>query len=102
MSSGDIDSIIGREEWIARQSAAGREADRVWLKVLQSMTPSKRLEKAFQLSEEVRQVTLAGIRSRYPDDSEEEVRQRLVDQLLAVHGTSLAEICRKQKEERDQ
>ena len=58
------------------------------------------IAKAFQLTEEVREVMRAGIRNRNPNASEDEIQHLSINQLLAAHGTSLEEIRSKQKEER--
>lgn len=96
-----LPSTIPLEDRIAAESEGGREALRVWQHVWQNMSGEQRIAKAFQLTEEVRQVTRAGIRSRNPDASEDEIQRLYVDQMLAAHGTSLEEIRIKQMEERD-
>ena len=101
MKTVDIDSIIGREELIARETQAGRQGLAVYVKALRELTPEGRIARAFRLTEEVKQIAIAGIRSRNPDASEEEVQQIYVNQKLAIHGTSLEEIRQEQKEALD-
>ena len=91
--------MISREDRIAMQSEHGREMLRVRREIWRKMTPSKRLEKAFRLTEELREFARAGLRARFPDATESEIRRMHADQLLAIHGTSRAEIRLKQQEE---
>ena len=93
-------SSVPLEDRIAAETEGGREALRVWREIWRNMTGEQRIAKAFQLTEEVRQVMRAGIQSRNPDASEDKIQQLHVNQLLAAHGTSLEEIRIKQKEER--
>lgn len=87
------------EYQIAKSTAAGREALEVWERVLREMSPEKKLEKAFELTELTRQTMRAGIRDDHPEATEEEIQAMYVDRLLSYHGTSLAEVRRLQAEE---
>ena len=49
------------------------EADAVQLLILRSRTGAQRLQMALQLSEDVRAISRAGIHSRHPDYSEQEL-----------------------------
>ena len=93
-------SSVPLEDRMAAETEGGREALRVWRDIWRNMTGEQRIAKAFQLTEEVRQVMQAGIRSRHPHASEDTIQHLYVNQLLAAHGTSLEEIRTKQKEER--
>lgn len=95
-----FDATIKLEDQIAGETEAGRESLRVWSDVWRNMTGEQRIAKAFQLTEEVRQVMRSGIQSRNPDASEEEIQRLYVNQLLSAHGTSLEEIRAKQRKER--
>ncbi|MCA9138219.1 MAG: hypothetical protein KDB00_15715 [Planctomycetales bacterium] len=92
-------SSVPLEDQIAAETEGGRDALRIWREIWRNMTGEQRIEKAFRLTEEVRQVMRAGIRSRHPHASEDEIQLLYVNQLLAAHGTSLEEIRTKQKEE---
>lgn len=92
-------STIPLEDRIAAETESGREALRVYREVWMKMSGKERVEKAFRLTEEIRQVMRAGIRAQNPDASEDQIQALYVDRLLAAHGTSLKEIRRKQKEE---
>ena len=45
-------------------------------------TPTRKMEMVAQLNASVRTLALAGLRSRYPEASEAELRRRLADLLL--------------------
>jgi hypothetical protein len=95
-----LTSSIPLEDRIAAETEGGREARRVWRNIWRNMTGEQRIAKAFQLTEETREVMRAGIRNRNPNASEDEIRHLYLNQLLAAHGTSLEELKNKQKEER--
>ncbi len=59
-------------------------ADARYHELLRRMPPEKRLEAAMRLSLAVRELALAGIRSRHPDASEHELRVRLAARLYGV------------------
>jgi hypothetical protein len=50
------------------------EAYGVHLNIYRQMAPSRRLELALQMSDSLRRVVAAGVRSRHPEYSEEQVR----------------------------
>src|SRR5262249_41651596 len=54
------------------------EAARVQFEVFRRMSPSKRLELAFQMSDSLRQLVADGVRSRHPDYSEHQVRPAVI------------------------
>ncbi|MDV6030981.1 MAG: hypothetical protein F9B45_12940 [Phycisphaera sp. RhM] len=82
------------------ETEARRESLRVWRDIWRNMTGEQRIAKAFQLTEEVRQVMRAGIRSRNPEASEEHIQYLCVNQLLAAYGPPLEQIKHQQKEDR--
>jgi hypothetical protein len=47
---------------------------KVYLEVLKKMSPAERLEKAFQLSKMTKQLFLEGLRKRFPEKNEMEIR----------------------------
>ncbi|MFN8611756.1 MAG: hypothetical protein U0931_29695 [Vulcanimicrobiota bacterium] len=49
----------------------------VWLQVLRSLTPEQRLLNALRLSEQSRELALAGIRLRHPEYSAQEAEMAL-------------------------
>lgn len=87
------------ERQIAMSTDAGREGLAVRDTVMRSMTGEQKVAKAFELTETTRQIMRAGIRAANPDASEAELQEMYVDRLLHFHGTSLAEVRRKQEED---
>jgi hypothetical protein len=57
-------------------------AHRAQLAVYARMTPSRRVELAFELSERARRIATAGIRSRHPNLTAEAAHQVLLRNLL--------------------
>ncbi len=88
-----------REHQIAMETEAGREGLAVWRRVVKSMSGPQKVAKAFELTEMTRQIMREGIRRQYPDADESEVNQLYVDRLLQYHGTSMAEVRTKQKQQ---
>jgi hypothetical protein len=54
------------------------EAARVQLEIFRRMSPGKRLELAFQMSDSLRQLVASGVRSRHPDYTDAEVRLAVI------------------------
>jgi hypothetical protein len=86
------------ERQIAMSTDAGREGLDVWDRVTRLMPGETKVAKVFELTEMTRQFMRAGIREANPDASEVEIQELYVDRLLRFHGTSLAEVRRKQRE----
>jgi hypothetical protein len=57
-----------------------------YIRVLRAMTPSQRLEKAFELSDQARQLFIQGLHKRFPDLSEAEFRSLLLKRLAKCHN----------------
>jgi hypothetical protein len=57
------------------------QADARYHELLRRMPPERRLEAAMRLSQAVRELALAGIRSRHPEAGEHELRIRLTARL---------------------
>lgn len=87
------------ENQIAMETEAGREGLAVWRRVVKSMSGPEKVAKAFELTEITRQSMRAGIRRKHPEATESEINELVVDRLLTYHGTSLAEVRQKQKEQ---
>jgi hypothetical protein len=63
-----------------------RPNHRLYLQVLQKMTPAQRLAKAFELSALARKLFIQGLRERHPDATEEEFRKILLARLEKCHN----------------
>jgi two-component sensor histidine kinase len=58
------------------------EAWAVFLDIQRRMTPEEKIARVFELSERVKAMAEAGLRHRYPDASDEEIRMRAIRQRL--------------------
>jgi hypothetical protein len=65
------------------------EARRRQLAVYRSMRPEQKVEIAFAMAEEARQLSIDGIRARQPHLDDDGVRREL---LRLLHGRSLADV----------
>lgn len=54
------------------------EAAAIQAEIFRRMTPAQRLKLALEMSESMRNVALAGLRSRRPDLNEEELSRELI------------------------
>ncbi len=57
-----------------------------YLEVLRKMSPEARLLKAFELSDFTRQLFLHGLRRRFPDLPEEEIRKIFLERVDKCHN----------------
>ena len=65
------------------------EARRRQLAIYRAMPPEQKVEIAFAMSEEARQLSIDGIRARKPHLDDEGVRREL---LRLLHGRSMADV----------
>lgn len=71
------------------------ETWRVFIEIMRAMTPQEKFERTLELSEFIRGVCEAGIRSQYPEASDREVVLRLTQRTLGfelfrkVYGDAL-------------
>lgn len=63
-----------------------RPNDAVYLEILRRMTPEQRAKKAFELTEFSRKVFLTGLRQRYPEKSDDEIRALYLERLALCHN----------------
>jgi hypothetical protein len=59
---------------------------KIYIQVLRQMSPEKRLQKAFELSEFAKQLFVHGLRKRFPDLSDEEFNKILLERLDKCHN----------------
>lgn len=64
-----------------RRSPEARVNRRLYRQILSRMTPSQRVEKAFELSALTRQLFKDGLRRRFPDKSEAELHRIMLERL---------------------
>lgn len=67
------------------------DAEAVQLQLLRKMTPQQRLQKACNLSAQLRNMAFDAIRRRHPDFSEDEVRLKFIE---VTYGKQLADDVR--------
>ncbi|MFH1748432.1 MAG: hypothetical protein ABIG44_15470 [Planctomycetota bacterium] len=67
-------------------SGKARPNHREYLRVLRRMTPAQRLRKAFELSDYARSLFLHGLRRRFGDADEAELKRILLDRLEKCHN----------------
>ena len=63
-----------------------RSNHRLYIRTLRSMTPEQRLLKAFELTEFSRELFRSGLRRRFPDMSEEDLRKLYLQRLNKCHN----------------
>lgn len=62
-------------------------ADVRYHELLRGMTPERRLDTAMKLSRGIRELAISGIRHRYPQAAEQEIRVRLA---VLLYGRAIA------------
>ena len=67
-------------------TSAGIAAHRVYIGILQRMTPEQRLRKAFELTEFSKRLFKTGLRKRFPGMSDEEFRKLYLSRLDKCHN----------------
>jgi hypothetical protein len=63
-----------------------RPNHRRYIEVLRSMSSSARLAKAFELSEQSKRLFLSGLRQRFPELSDTELRRLALQRLEKCHN----------------
>jgi hypothetical protein len=58
----------------------------LYIETLRRMSPEQRLRKAFELSELTKALFLAGLRQRFPDLSEQDLRKIYLERLDKCHN----------------
>ena len=66
------------------------DAERKQIELLRQMPPWRRLDLAVQMTQTCHTLTLAGLRSRYPQASAQELHRRLAAQVLGAELASRA------------
>jgi hypothetical protein len=58
------------------------EAELVLIELMRQASPARKLYMVGQMNQTLRELALAGLRQRYPDETPERLRRRLADLLL--------------------
>jgi hypothetical protein len=59
---------------------------RIYIETLRRMSPEARLRKACELSAFTKKLFMHGLRRRFPDQSEQEIRRIMLDRLEKCHN----------------
>lgn len=59
-----------------------------YLEVLRRMTPEQRMMKAFELTEMTRRLLRDGLRSTFPQASDDEIQRMYLEQLRKCHNSN--------------
>jgi hypothetical protein len=70
---------------MARSLDTTREAARRQAEIFRGLSGSERAEMAWRMSEAARELTIAGIRHRHPEWTEEQVHHALLESLHGPH-----------------
>lgn len=79
---------------MVRSPDTSTEAARRQVEIFRRLTGSERVEMALSMSEAARELTVAGIRHRHPDWTDEQVHHAL---LVQLHGADVAEEIRRSR-----
>lgn len=63
-----------------------RPNHRLYIETLRSMSPEARLLKAFELTEFARELFMHGLRKRFPDKSDQKIKQIYLERLEKCHN----------------
>lgn len=63
-----------------------RPNHRRYIQILRAMSPEARLMKAFELTEFSRELFMTGLRKRFPDMSEEDLKRLYLERLDKCHN----------------
>ena len=59
---------------------------KIYLQTLRSMTPEQRLQKAFELSSLTKNLFLHGLKKRFPDKTEAEIKAIYLERIAKCHN----------------
>jgi len=64
-----------------------REIHREYIKILKNMTPQKRLQRALELSDLTKSLFITGLKMRYPNYSEEDIKNLYIEKIYRCHNS---------------
>jgi len=62
------------------------DSHREYIKIIRRLTPEERLKKCFELNELTKQLFLAGLKNRFPDLSQEEIKKIYLKRINKCHN----------------
>ena len=63
-----------------------RPQHQIYLQLLAKMTPEQRLKKVFQLSAMAKELFLSGLKKRFPEKSEQEIRKIYLERIAKCYN----------------
>jgi hypothetical protein len=63
-----------------------RRNHKLYIEILRQMTPEQRLQQSFDMSDFTRELFLDGLRQRFPDVSDNELRKLYLERLEKCHN----------------
>jgi hypothetical protein len=81
-------AILSRDRFLPRNNMdpKPRPNHALYIEVLRRMTPAQRLAKAFELSDFAKTLFIHGLRKRYPDATEEELKKIYLVRIQLCHN----------------
>lgn len=67
---------------------ADRQTHKEYIKILKKMKPQARLQKAFELSDLTKSLFITGLKMRYPDYSEEDIKDLYIEKIYKCHSSN--------------
>jgi len=62
------------------------DSHREYIKIIRRLTPEERLKKCFELNELTKQLFLTGLKNRFPDLSQEEIKKLYLKRINKCHN----------------
>jgi len=62
------------------------ESHREYIKIIRKLTPEKKLEKCFDLNEFTKTLFLTGLRNKFPNLSEEDIKKIYLKRITKCHN----------------
>jgi len=62
------------------------DSHREYIKIIRRLTPEEKLKKCFELNELTKQLFLTGLKNRFPDLSQEEIKKIYLKRINKCHN----------------
>ncbi|MBU2563356.1 MAG: hypothetical protein KJ568_02785 [Actinobacteria bacterium] len=62
------------------------DSHREYIKIIRRLTPEERLKKCFELNELTKKLFLTGLKNRFPDLSQEEIKKLYLKRINKCHN----------------
>ncbi len=64
-----------------------RQTHREYIKILKKMTSQERLQRALELSDLTKSLFITGLKMRYPDYSEKDIKNLYIEKIYKCHSS---------------